>query len=291
MRGEPTTNDQQSIMKAFVFLLLAVGCWSAVLPAAQGYTFSRDLKLGDSGEDVRALQISLNADAQTRVAVSGDGSPGYETTFFGEKTQSAVIRYQNLHAGEILKPIGLVAGTGFVGAATRKSLSGAVVTGDTTKKSFSEAVAAFDVAIGAVTTETNRSPVDDPRIPKTQDELVAAVDDFVGPDATQAEIADFSKQMVLASYGYPTNLKSAASGDDDDDETVPRPQCSDGVNNDPSEDTAVDYPNDRGCTSSQDSTERSGSSGGGSGGASSQDADVDTTGAGCIGLLLGFLGL
>lgn len=282
------TNNQKQIAKIFI-TVIGHGLLVAVPLLMHAYTFSRDLKLGDSGEDVRTLQISLNADAQTRVAESGVGSPGLETAFFGEKTQSAVIRYQNLHAGEILTPLGLTSGTGYVGVATRSRLSGAVVTGDTTKKSFSEAVAAFDAAIGVSTAvETNLSPVDDPRIPKTQDDLIVAVGDFAGVDANPAEIADFSRQMVLARYGYPTNLKSAASGGDD--ETVPRPQCSDGVNNDPSEDTAVDYPNDRGCTSSQDSTERSGSSGGGSGGGSREDADVDTTGAGCIGMLLSLLG-
>ncbi|MDQ5927884.1 MAG: hypothetical protein QG633_322 [Patescibacteria group bacterium] len=157
MHGELTTHNPQLITKTLVFLLLVVGCWSAVPPSAHAYTFSRDLKLGDSGEDVRALQISLNADAQTRIAASGVGSSGQETDFFGEKTQLAVIRYQNLHADEILKPLGLATGTGFVGTATRNSLSGAVVTGDTTKKSFSEAVAAFDAAIEASLPKKNDS--------------------------------------------------------------------------------------------------------------------------------------
>lgn len=139
----------------YVFVL---SFFFAILPfSTHGYTFSRNLKLGDSGEDVRALQISLNADAQTRVAVSGPGSSGSETTFFGEKTQSAVIRYQNLHADEILRPLGLTAGTGYVGSATRNRLSGAVITGGVTQKSRSEAIAAFDAAIGAYSPETNGS--------------------------------------------------------------------------------------------------------------------------------------
>ncbi len=290
MKAHRTNNEKQTGIIALILLGLFV-----VFPTAvDAFTFSRDLKLGDSGEDVRALQVSLNADPQTRVAASGVGSPGYETTFFGEKTQSAVIRYQNLHSSDVLKPLGLTVGTGYVGAATRNSLGGVanVSAGETIgKTSLSDALSAFDAAIGGSSkSETNRSPVDDPRIPNTQEELVVAVDDFAGSDATEEEIQDFSRQMVLARYGYATNLQRAPGDDDDDndddDTTTPRSQCSDGVNNDPSEDNLIDYPNDSGCINAEDNTEsRSTHRTPGS-----QDGDIDGTGAGCIALLFNLLG-
>lgn len=269
--------------------LLLVGYWLVVPTLANAYTFSRDLKLGDAGEDVRALQVILNTNSQTRVAVVGPGSPGYETGFFGEKTLSAVIRYQNLHTNEVLKPLGLVVGTGYVGTATRRNLSGINTSPDETTVNSSDdlksAVAAFDVALGTSQAETNRSPVDDPRIPKTQTELIEAVESFAGDDPSDEDIKEFGKQMVLARYGYQTDLKMSQ---DDDDDTDGQSECSDGINNDPSEDRLIDYPEDKGCTNSQDNTELGNPSGHSS--PSSQDADIDGTGAGCIGLLLGFLG-
>lgn len=82
----------------------------------------RDLRLGMSGEDVRMLQVLLNRDVTTRVAISGDGAPGKETVYFGAKTRAAVIRFQNLYKGEVLLPSGLTSGSGFVGTYTRAHL-------------------------------------------------------------------------------------------------------------------------------------------------------------------------
>lgn len=196
-------------------LLLSVSCWLLAPSFANAYTFSRDLKLGDSGEDVRALQISLNADIQTRIAVSGDGSPGYETAFFGEKTQSAVIRYQNIYKNEVLTPLGLTSGTGYVGSATRKQLektTNGIVSPIVEQKSTTDLLAAFDAALGTSQVETNRSPVDDPSIPSTQEELFAMIHDFAGAEASEQEIQDFSRTMVLARYGYASNTTEQELG-------------------------------------------------------------------------------
>jgi len=58
--------------------------------------FSRDLYQGISGEDVRILQRTLNAQGYA-VATSGGGSPGNETAYFGPATLAAVIRFQTAH--------------------------------------------------------------------------------------------------------------------------------------------------------------------------------------------------
>ncbi len=56
-------------------------------------TLTRDLKRGMTGEDVRTLQKFLNSHGYP-VALSGAGSVGNETTYFGAATEAAVIRFQ-----------------------------------------------------------------------------------------------------------------------------------------------------------------------------------------------------
>lgn len=80
--------------------------------------FTRNLSQGASGEDVRCLQRYLNAAGFT-VAATGAGSAGAETTFFGSLTRAAAIRWQEFYAAQVLTPLGLAAGTGFWGPASR----------------------------------------------------------------------------------------------------------------------------------------------------------------------------
>jgi peptidoglycan hydrolase-like protein with peptidoglycan-binding domain len=82
----------------------------------------RDLYYGTRGEDVRELQQILNTNDATRVAVSGPGSSGNETTYFGQLTEDAVRRFQALYAQSVLTPLGLSVPTGFVGRLTRAAL-------------------------------------------------------------------------------------------------------------------------------------------------------------------------
>ena len=79
-------------------------------------SFDRNLFLGRKGEDVRALQEILIKEG---VWERPDIGP---TGFFGPITKRAVIKYQEKYASEILVPLGLTKGTGFVGPMTRKHL-------------------------------------------------------------------------------------------------------------------------------------------------------------------------
>lgn len=104
----------------FIALLLAL----VLAPSsADAYTFLRNLQQGSVGVDVLELQKVLNANVQTRVSQSGPGSPGSETTYFGPATKRAVILFQELYRSEVLAPVGLSSGSGYVGVLTRQKLN------------------------------------------------------------------------------------------------------------------------------------------------------------------------
>lgn len=83
------------------------------------FTWATNLTTGSAGADVLALQKFLNSDSATQIASSGIGSAGNETDNFGSLTKSAVAKFQNKYASEVLAPVGLSAGTGYFGASSR----------------------------------------------------------------------------------------------------------------------------------------------------------------------------
>ncbi|MCX6780505.1 MAG: DUF5011 domain-containing protein [Candidatus Magasanikbacteria bacterium] len=91
---------------------------SAAQPVTTQFVFTRNLKKGMSGSDVRELQKYLNECGAT-VATSGPGSAGNETKYFGTTTARAVITFQQQHAAKILAPLGLKTGTGSFLTSTR----------------------------------------------------------------------------------------------------------------------------------------------------------------------------
>jgi len=84
-------------------------------PAAWCHNFNTNLRIGDSGLEVEALQTALEKEGFN---VSGDTKGN-----FGENTASAVISFQEKYKSEILGPWRLEHGTGYVGQTTRAKLN------------------------------------------------------------------------------------------------------------------------------------------------------------------------
>jgi len=87
------------------------------------FIFENSLKKGITDIAVKYLQIILNKDKDTRLADTGVGSPGNETTYFGSLTKKAVIKFQEKYKDSVLSPWNLTNGTGFVGQTTRDKLN------------------------------------------------------------------------------------------------------------------------------------------------------------------------
>ena len=83
-------------------------------------TIGRDLTVGSKGVDVQGLQRFLN-DNGFKIASSGAGSPGHETTIFGYATKAALARFQSAH--------GISPASGSFGAKTRAFFSSLSSTG------------------------------------------------------------------------------------------------------------------------------------------------------------------
>ncbi|TSC84574.1 MAG: hypothetical protein G01um101417_105 [Parcubacteria group bacterium Gr01-1014_17] len=84
------------------------------------FTSSKALRSGATNNDVKVLQQLLNKIGIT-IAVSGDGSPGYETNRFGKLTEKAVQKFQ-VKYGIVSSGTPDTTGYGLVGAKTRAKL-------------------------------------------------------------------------------------------------------------------------------------------------------------------------
>ena len=108
-----------------------------------GVTFTRNLTTGSTGSDVKCLQAILNMSAGTQVAITGAGSPGSETSYFGGLTLVAVKKYQT--ANGILP-------ANQVGPLTRAKLNAVLAGGTTTPVNGCPAGAVYNTITGALCT-------------------------------------------------------------------------------------------------------------------------------------------
>ena len=74
------------------------------------HIFGNTLSLGANSQEVKLLQSILNLDERTQVSVSGYGSPGQETNYFGPATVKAVRAFQKLFSDKVSVVNGIVDG-------------------------------------------------------------------------------------------------------------------------------------------------------------------------------------
>jgi len=135
-----------SVLKENWFPIELILAIAAQESGASPFNFNNELMTYDYGHgimqitlkgikfDIKYLQIILNSDPETQVAKFGPGSPGNETHHFGDRTENAVIRFQEKYCKQILEPIlncsceenmdkEKCQGTGIVGPSTRSKLN------------------------------------------------------------------------------------------------------------------------------------------------------------------------
>lgn len=140
--------------------------------------FTRDLELGATGEDVKALQQLLNTLGFT-VSLTGPGSSGFETTTFGPATKSALTKYQQAHN---INPA-----LGYFGPKTRATLTSAPVTTTSTTPAANTTTFSHDLELG----DTG--------------EDVKALQQFLNIHGfTVADTGPGSKGSETATFGYAT---------------------------------------------------------------------------------------
>ncbi len=148
-----------------------------------GYNFAKDLQIGSTGADVKALQQLLNKDSATQVAASGAGSPGNETSTFGPATKAAVIKFQTKNS---ISPA-----VGYVGPKTRASLNSmggttGTTTGGTTPTTPVATGTGLSVA-GATQPNASLAPDNATRIPFTKFMVTAGSDGDVVMNSVTVE--------------------------------------------------------------------------------------------------------
>jgi len=109
------------MMKKYIYIILvSFLALSGILNNAEAaenvwcYNFNTNLKISDKGQDVSALQTALSQEGLYEQKITGE---------FNQYTFSSVIRFQEKYKKEILSPVRLLRGNGFVGANTKIKLN------------------------------------------------------------------------------------------------------------------------------------------------------------------------
>lgn len=86
-------SDLQAQVQALLAQIAALGGGSTTTSGAGCYAFTQSHQQGQSGGEIMWIQKFLNSHG-AQVSVSGAGSPGNETAYFGAATKAAVAKFQ-----------------------------------------------------------------------------------------------------------------------------------------------------------------------------------------------------
>jgi len=155
-------------------------------------SFTKDLQMGSTDDQVMMLQQVLNKSADTRVANMSAGSSGMETRYFGAMTKAAVIKFQRKNS---ISPA-----VGYVGPKTRATLNamgGTVTTGTGTGTGTVTTGSGLTVT-SAVQPTASLAPTGASRVPFTKVTLIASNDGDVTVNGVTVERAGFAQNAVFA---------------------------------------------------------------------------------------------
>ena len=188
-------SDLQAQIAALTAQLSALSGASSV---STGYTFNTDLTIGSKGTDVMNLQKVLNMSADTKVASTGAGSPGMETSTFGPLTKAAVIKFQMKY--------GITPTLGYVGPKTRAKLNSMGGTTTTTGGTTTLPTGGALTVMGATQPANSLAPAGATRIPFTTFKVMAGSNDVTVNSVTVqrsglAQDAVFSGIVLLDESG------------------------------------------------------------------------------------------
>lgn len=113
-----TNADMQAQIAALLAQVQALTAQLNANAAPSNFTFTRNLTVGSTGNDVMALQQFLNTHGCT-VSLSGAGSVGLESAYFGAKSKAAVACWQAAH--------NISPAVGYFGPITRAAVNAANV--------------------------------------------------------------------------------------------------------------------------------------------------------------------
>lgn len=171
------------------------------------FSWEQNLAVGSIGYDVLMLQKFLNTDSRTQLAQFGPGSPGQESQYFGPITKAAVIRFQNIYAANVLHPIGLTQGTGYVGSMTRAFLSARCADKNMTKSDNHNVI--------ETSVNTQEQEGDPEEVKETQDV------DEVSVESTEEEV--YKEEQVVNKREATTvdsSIKTITNGDGEAVKTI-----------------------------------------------------------------------
>jgi peptidoglycan hydrolase-like protein with peptidoglycan-binding domain len=172
------------------------------------YTWTRTLKKGDTGADVKILQQFLSTDSYTRVTLRGSGSVNNENTVFDQATADAVSKFQLKYRSEVLSPLGLVNPTGELDASTRAKLNAVCAYGktDDTNSMLQEQI---DHLLEIIDNPSN-SPSDSERKSASEEELQTMLNNLMQQIVQQqeeaAELVGDTESRDFWDIEYPTHV-------------------------------------------------------------------------------------